>query len=89
MNVAIYIRMGYKHSFESKELQDRRKLFETYAKENGHKVVRWFEDLGVSGLTEPASRPKWSSLLKSIDQGKADAIIVQNTKTICRDIMIL
>ena len=57
-----YIRV----SLREENPENQRQAILEWAGENGYQVVRFFEDIGVSGAVKPENRPGFSKLLEAV-----------------------
>lgn len=69
-------------SFISPELQ--RESIERVCQREGLKVVKWFEELDVSG--GDAKRPKWNEAIQRVEQGKSKGIVCWNLSRFSRSL---
>jgi DNA invertase Pin-like site-specific DNA recombinase len=59
-----------------------------WAKANGHRIVRWCSDEGVSGTTEAVDRPGLSCALSAIEDGDAAGVVVARLDRLARSLTI-
>lgn len=64
-------------------IENQKSLIERYAKENGMKIDKFYEDDGVSGYI--FDRPSFSELLDKIDSGEIDVVIAKDLSRIGRN----
>lgn len=62
----------------SEERPENQKLaIESWARSNGYRVVKWFEDVGVSGATPPWDRPAFKELMSYVDKDPKPVLIYE------------
>jgi len=90
MKVIGYLRVSTKGQTEEDKfgLESQRDMVEEYCAKNGHEIVDWYIDAGISGAKE--DRPAFSEILASSKEelGGADALIVAKSDRIARDVYI-
>src|SRR4051812_27450553 len=73
---AIYVRVSVDRDGESESPDRQRRDCEEAAKAKGFEVVKVYEDRDESGYSKSAKRPAYRELLRDIDAGKIDAVVV-------------
>lgn len=67
----------------------QRAEIKAWAKANGHKVVAWFEDSGVSGTTDLAERPGLTAALEALrPPPEANGLVVARLDRLARQLHI-
>ncbi len=86
MNAVIYTRVSTEEQAgkNNYSLAAQKRICEQYAKANGYKVVKLFEDAGKSA-TSIKGRPALNELLSFIEDNKIDYILIQDTDRIARN----
>lgn len=77
-----YIRMSTDQQEHSPQRQ--KNGITEYAAKNGMRVVRWYEDHGMTG-TESANRLEFQKLLEDCQKGEFSAIVVSETSRMSRE----
>lgn len=89
MRVVGYLRVSTKGQTEEDKfgLASQRASIEEYCSKNGHEIIRWYEDAGVSGAKE--DRPAFNEILElSNEKDGVEAVIVAKSDRIARDVYI-
>lgn len=89
MKVVAYLRVSTKGQTEEDKfgLASQREMIEDYCEKNGHEIVAWYEDAGVSGAKE--DRPAFNEILGLSREGDGvEALIVAKSDRIARDVYI-
>ena len=90
MRVIAYLRVSTKGQTEEDKfgLESQRASIEEYCEKNGHEIVAWYEDAGISGAKE--DRPAFSEILGSTKEGlgNPESLIVAKSDRIARDVYI-
>lgn len=68
---------------ESNSITNQKKMLEDYAKKNGYTNLVHYTDDGWSGAG--FDRPSWKNLIKDIEDGKVNAVIVKDMSRVGRD----
>jgi DNA invertase Pin-like site-specific DNA recombinase len=66
----------------------QRVAIKKYAAAHGIKLVRWFEEQGVSGTIESMDRPAWRELMAALHSNGVRTIVVEKLDRLARDLMI-
>lgn len=66
----------------------QRSSIRAYAKANGYTIVKWFEDLGVSGTVEALDRPGWNELMKALHSNGTRVVIVERLDRLARTMRV-
>ena len=64
-------------SLKEENPENQRFAIEKWAKENGYLIVKWFEDLGVSGATPPWERQAFKELINEVRKDPKPVIIYE------------
>ena len=67
-------------------IESQRADIEKYCEENGHEILAWYEDKGVSGAKE--ERPQFGRILQGDYPEGVEAVIVAKSDRIARDVYI-
>lgn len=77
-----YIRMS---TDDQKDSPDRQRgEIQTLADRDGYKIIRWYEDHGLTG-TESANRPNFQRLMKDIEQHDFQAVLMYEQSRFSRE----
>jgi DNA invertase Pin-like site-specific DNA recombinase len=79
-----YMRCSGRAQIEGDSFPRQHTAIEAYAAVNGIKIVRWFEEQGVSGKTEWDNRPAWVEMVGALDGVRM--IIVERLDRLARDL---
>lgn len=79
---AAYIRMSSDQQSDSPERQ--RRQIEDYAQRNGYRVVRWYQDHGLTG-TESKNRANYQQLLADAPSGMFSAVLITEQSRMSRE----
>lgn len=66
----------------------QRAAIRAYADANGLKIVRWYEEKGVSGALDLDNRPALSDLMVALHGNGVRTILVERLDRLARDLMI-
>jgi DNA invertase Pin-like site-specific DNA recombinase len=88
MKVIGYLRVSTKGQTEEDKfgLASQREQIEAYCLKQGHEIIGWYEDAGVSGAKE--ERPAFSEILCGNYPEGTEAVIVAKSDRIARDVYI-
>lgn len=67
-------------------IESQRADIEEYCKENGHEILAWYEDKGISGAKE--ERPQFGRILQGDYPEGVEAVVVAKSDRIARDVYI-
>jgi len=73
MRVFGYARVSTEEQVKSGSLDQQREAIRSYCKSRGYELVRLFTDAGVSALSH---RPEWEELMRRLEAGEAEAVVV-------------
>jgi DNA invertase Pin-like site-specific DNA recombinase len=69
LNIALYILVRTERQVrENASLADQQKTLSKWASENGHNIIKVYEDAGVSGFK--GNRPQFEKMLNDIELGQ-------------------
>ena len=82
---ALYPRLSHEDKLqgESNSISNQKRIWETYAKQNGFTNLRWYTDDGYSGAN--FQRPGFQSMLADIEAGKVGTVIVKDMSRLGRN----
>ena len=82
---ALYPRLSHEDELqgESNSISNQKRIFETYAKQNGFSNLRWYTDDGYSGAN--FQRPGFQAMLADIEAGKVGTVIVKDMSRLGRN----
>ncbi len=69
-------------------LPGQREAIQTWARENGHEVVGWYQDAGVSGAKELEDRDGLADAFHDLRQGEAQGLVVYRLDRLARDLIV-
>lgn len=82
MRLVAYLRV----SQEEERLENQEYAVMKWAAERGVKIVAVEKDAGVSGAVAPGERPGWRAVLKKLEGGEADGVVVYALDRIARSL---
>jgi len=90
VNVIAYLRVSTNgQASDGYGLDVQRKACRAWAKANGHKIVGWFDDPGVSGTLDAAERPGLSAALDALrPPPKATGLLVARLDRLARSLTV-
>ena len=80
-----YLRVSTAGQIDGDGYDRQRAAIETYAAANQIQIVRFFEELGVSGATEWDDRPAWVELVASLTP-QTKTIVIERLDRLARDL---
>lgn len=86
MNLAGYIRVSTEGQVDAYGKDVQRNYISDWAEMNGHTIVEWFEEDGVSGKTDSAERPALSEILEQ--SNRFEGIVFFDATRIARRLVI-
>lgn len=84
MKLCCYTRCSTSKQVDGFGLQAQRAEIEAWARREGHRVVLWCSDEGVSGTTEAVDREGLSTALNALEDGRVDGIVVARLDRLAR-----
>lgn len=69
-------------------LQVQRQAIRAWAKANGHRIVHWFADEGVSGTHDVEGRPGLLDALASLESGEAGGLVTYRLDRLARKLTV-
>lgn len=82
VNAAAYVRMSTSKQEDSPERQ--RHQINQYATRNGYRIVRWYEDHGMTG-TESLKRANYQQMLADASSGAFEAVLMSEISRLSRE----
>jgi DNA invertase Pin-like site-specific DNA recombinase len=83
-----YLRVSSQGQVEGDGFTRQRSAIEFYAKSNGIRIVRWFEEQGVSGTTELVDRPALQDMLVALMSNGIRIVLIEKLDRLARDLMV-
>jgi DNA invertase Pin-like site-specific DNA recombinase len=87
MRLIAYLRVSSAGQVDAWGLDRQEAAIKTWAKANGHRVVAWHRDEGVSGTVEALERPGMSEAIESIGR-EAQGLVVADLDRFARQLMV-
>jgi DNA invertase Pin-like site-specific DNA recombinase len=81
-----YCRVSGPSQVEGDGFPRQREAIETYARANGLRIVRWFNEKAVPGKTEWEDRPAWSEMV--LELNGVCTIVIEKLDRLARDLMV-
>ena len=79
-----YIRISSQTNVDGDSIARQKQAIETFAKRQNLSIVRWFEDLAVSGADQLDQRKGFVELLQYMNSNGAKTILVEEVKRLIR-----
>jgi DNA invertase Pin-like site-specific DNA recombinase len=73
---AIYVRSASSLPEDVYDVDEQRFRIEKFALQDEAQIVKFYEDLGVSGLSDPQQRPGMSALLEDARKGEFNVLYI-------------
>lgn len=86
MRLVAYVRVSSASQIDAWGLDRQEAAIKTWAKRNGHRIVAWHRDEGVSGTVEALDRPGMSAAINAIG-ALADGLVVAELDRFARQLM--
>lgn len=83
-----YLRVSSNGQIDGDGFPRQRAAITKWAAANGVKIVRWFEERGVSGKTELENRPALQELLEALASNGTRMVVIEKLDRLARDLMI-
>lgn len=83
-----YLRVSGRGQLDGDGFTRQAIAIETYARANGFEIVRTFEEQGVSGTQELASRPALLDLMTALQDGEIKVVLIEKLDRLARDLLI-
>ncbi len=89
MKLAAYVRVSTDSQVDDGQGLDlQRQAISRWAKANGHRIVRWCSDEGVSGTIDAADREGLGGVLEALERGEAAGLVVARLDRLARKLHI-
>src|SRR5262245_53859868 len=88
MNVFAYLRVSGKGQLEGDGFDRQRESIQRFCDSKGYRVIRWFEEKGVSGTNDMDDRPALTELFSLLGPATADTFVVESADRLARDLMV-
>ncbi len=79
----IYLRISKENMHENNSIKAQREITTKYARDNGYKIIKEYEDNGYSGILN--SRPGLNEMIIDITRGLINMVIVKDLSRLTRD----
>lgn len=83
-----YLRVSGKGQVDGDGFPRQKAAIKAYAEANGIKVVRWFQEKGVSGTNDLGDRPALVELLDALAASKVKLVLIEKLDRLARDLMV-
>lgn len=83
-----YLRVSSKGQLDGDGFDRQRATIEAYCERNNLHVIRWFEERGVSGMTDYDARDAMVEMGALMGPGTADTFIVEKADRLARDLIV-
>lgn len=83
-----YLRVSGESQVEGDGFPRQRAAIKKWAEANNVRIVRWFEEKGVSGSTEGVDRPAFQEMLTALLSNGTRMVLIERLDRIARDIVV-
>lgn len=83
-----YLRVSGESQVEGDGFPRQRAAIKKWAEANGVRIVRWFEEKGVSGSTDGGDRPAFQEMLTALLSNGTRMVLIERLDRIARDIVV-
>jgi site-specific DNA recombinase len=83
-----YLRVSGESQVEGDGFPRQRATIKKWAEANNVRIVRWFEEKGVSGSTEGVDRPAFQEMLTALLSNGTRIVLIERLDRIARDIVV-
>jgi len=83
-----YLRVSGKGQLEGDGFTRQRTAIQSYAKSHNIRVVKWFEEQGVSGTKDLENRPALQDMLVALHGDGVRLVLIEKLDRLARDLMI-
>jgi DNA invertase Pin-like site-specific DNA recombinase len=88
MKAFAYLRVSGKGQLEGDGFTRQRLAIERYAAPYGIKIVRWFQEEGVSGTRDLEHRPALQKLMLALHANSTRLVLIERLDRLARDLMV-
>lgn len=88
MKLVAYLRVSTDSQIDRYGLPSQRADVTKWAKAEGHEVVRWYVDEGVSGIVDTFDRPGLTSAIDALDTHAAEGLVTPKLDRLARKLSI-
>ena len=88
MKAYAYLRVSGKGQLDGDGFPRQRAAIEQYAKANGIRIARWFEEQGVSGTKDLEDRPALQEMLVALHGDGVRLVLIEKLDRLARDLMV-
>lgn len=88
MNVFAYLRVSGKGQLEGDGFDRQRDAIQKFCDAKGWRVIRWFEERGISGTNEMGDRPALTEMVGLMGPATTDTFVVECADRLARDLMV-
>jgi DNA invertase Pin-like site-specific DNA recombinase len=83
-----YLRVSGDSQIEGDGFPRQRAAIQKWAAANGVRIVRWFQEEGVSGTTDSTDRPAFQEMLTALLSNGVRMVLIERLDRIARDIVV-
>lgn len=83
-----YLRVSGESQVQGDGFPRQRAAIKKWAEANGVRIVRWFEEKGVSGSTDGVDRPAFQEMLTALLSNGTRTVLIERLDRIARDIVV-
>jgi len=83
-----YLRVSGKGQVEGDGFPRQKAAIKAYAEAHGIRIVRWFEEKGISGTMELDGRPALLALLEALASNGTKLVLIEKLDRLARDLMV-
>ncbi len=88
MRLVAYLRVSSETQLDGFGLDVQRRGIRSWAKSNGHQIVKWCSDEGISGTRDAADRAGLSCALDALSDGTAGGVVVARLDRLARSLAV-
>lgn len=83
-----YLRVSGKGQVDGDGFERQKTAIKAYAAANNIRIVRWFEERGVSGTKDLEDRPALSDLIVALHSNGVKIVLIEKLDRLARDLMV-
>jgi DNA invertase Pin-like site-specific DNA recombinase len=88
IKVFAYLRVSSSGQVEGDGFPRQREAIKKWAAANNAKIVRWFEERGVSGKTDLENRPALDELFRALNANGVKTVVIERLDRLGRELMV-
>src|ERR1700758_5320376 len=88
MKAFAYLRVSGKGQLDGDGFPRQRAAIKQYAAAHGIRIVRWFEEQGISGTKDLENRPALQELMLALHSNGTRLVLIEKLDRLARDLMV-